>query len=124
VTQRAVPRAPEAIAGPTRAAVDEALAAVSRSYRALDAPSITGVWPGADVATMSRRFSTLKYQSLSFDGCDVRPAGADQVVASCRVVLATASNTGDPSLRRRQESWSIVFNRSRDRYVIGSVATR
>ena len=108
-------------AGPRQAAVDAALAGVSRSYRALDAASLTRVWPGADVAALSQRFSTLKYQSLSFDRCNLRPVGA-QVVASCEVSVAAAANAGDPSLQRRQESWAIVLNRSGDRYVIGSVA--
>ena len=31
------------------------------------------VWPGADAGALSQRFSTLKYQSLSFDRCDLRP---------------------------------------------------
>ena len=113
----------QASGGPVRAAVDEALAGVSRSFRTMDAASLRQVWPGADVGELSRRFSTLKYQSLSFERCDLRPVGG-QIVASCLVSLAAAPNVGDPALQRRRESWSIVFNRSGDRYVIGSVATR
>ena len=113
----------QASGGPLRAAVDEALAGVSRSFRALDAASLTQVWPDADVAGLSRRFSALKYQSLSFDRCDPRPVGR-QIVASCQVSIAAAANAGDPALQRRRESWSIVFDRSGDRYVIGSVTTR
>ena len=109
--------------GAMRAAVDEALSGVSRSFRAMDAASLTQVWPGADVGELSRRFATLKYQSLSFDRCDLRPVGG-QIVASCGVSVATAAKAGDPALQRRRESWSIVFNRSGDRYLIGSVATR
>ena len=103
----------QASGGPTRAAVDGALAGVSRSFRALDAASLTQVWPGADVGGLSRRFATLKYQSLSFDRCDLRPVG-NQIVASCQVSLAAAPNAGDAALQRRRESWSIRCSTDRE----------
>jgi len=109
---------------PAAAAIDEVLTSVTQSYRALDAASLTRVWPRADIEALSQRFSALKYQSLSFDRCDVRPLAGGQVVASCAVSIAAALESGDPTLQRRHESWSIVFDRSGDRYVIGTVAIR
>jgi hypothetical protein len=117
-------RPEQRVSTPAAAAIDEVLASVRQSYRALDAASLTSVWPRADIEALSQRFSALKYQSLSFDRCDLRPLAGGQVVASCAVSIAAASERGDPTLLRRHESWSIVFYRSGDRYVIGSVAVR
>jgi len=111
-------------AEPMRGAITSALAVVSSAYRALDAGSLRQVWPGADAVALSQRFSTLKYQSLSFDRCDLQPVGTSQVVASCEASVSAVANAGDPALRRRHESWSLVFNRAGDRYVIGSVTIR
>lgn len=122
-TREPVPPGPRVLS-PAAAAIDEVLASVRQSYRALDAASLARVWPRADIEALSQRFSALKYQSLSFDRCDVRPVAGGQVVASCAVSIAAASESGDPTLQRRHESWSIVFDRSGDRYVIGSVAIR
>ena len=109
---------------PPRAAIDETLANVSQAYRALDAAALAVVWPGADAAALSRQFSSLKYQSLSFDACDVRATGPDRAVASCAVSIAAAAKEGDPSLQQRRESWTIVLAREGERYLITGVSTR
>ena len=90
----------------------------------MDAAALGVVWPGADAAALSRQFSSLKYQSLSFDACDVRAAGPDRAVASCAVSIAAAAKEGDPSLQQRRESWTIVLARKGDRYLITGVSTR
>jgi hypothetical protein len=107
-----------------RAAVDATLANVSRAYRALDASALQRDWPGADVARLSTEFDGLKYQSLSFDRCEVRSSPPAQAIASCAVVRATAPRSGDQALRRVQETWTIVLSRTGDRYVIAGVTTR
>ena len=109
---------------PRRAAIDGMLARVSRAYRALDAAALGAVWPGADTAALSRQFSSLRYQSLSFDRCDLHAAGREGATLSCAVSIATASKSGDPSLRQRRESWTLVLARDADRYVITGVSTR
>ena len=122
--RRATPDPPRAAPDPPRAAIDHALAGVSQAYRALDAAALSVVWPGADAAALSRQFSPLKYQALSFDACEVRAMGPDQAVASCAVSIAAAAKEGDPSLQQRRESWTIVLARKGDRYLITGVSTR
>ena len=109
---------------PVEPAFERTLAAVSHSYRTLDAAALTTVWPGADTASLSQAFSTLKYQTLSFDRCQMRPNGDASAVASCEVSIAAAPNWGDQMLQRRRESWTLVMNRSGDRWTIAGVSKR
>jgi hypothetical protein len=115
---------PHAVSDPPSAAIDHTLAGVSQAYRALDAAALGAVWPGADAAALSRQFSSLKYQSLSFDACEMRASGPEQAVVSCAVSIAAAAKEGDPSLQQRRESWTIVLARKGDRYLITGVSTR
>jgi hypothetical protein len=123
-TPRVVPKAPRAAPAPVRAAIGDTLAGVGEAYRRLDAAALGGVWPGADAATLSRQFSSLKYQALSFDACDVRATAPDQAIASCAVSIAAAPKEGDPSLQHRREAWTIVLARQGDRYLITGVSIR
>ena len=105
-------------------AFEATLAAVTRSYRDLDAAALTGVWPGADTASLEQSFSALKYQSMSFDRCTTRPNGSDGVLASCDVSIAAAPKSGEPALERRRESWTLVLRDSGDRWTIAGVSVR
>jgi hypothetical protein len=126
----AAPQAPaETVpAPPVRETLDPAfertLTSVSDSYRTLDAASLSAVWPGADTESLSRLFAGLKYQSLSFDHCAVRPQGSTGAVASCDVTLAMAPKSGDPSLQRRHESWTLALDRAGERWTIVGVSVR
>jgi hypothetical protein len=133
VPARAVEIAPpvrgtETVPAPTPAPVDPALeqtlAAVSRSYRTLDAAALTAVWPGADTATLAEHFSSLKYQSLTFDRCQVTPNGAAGALASCEVSIAAAPKVGEPVLQRRRESWTLAFDRSGGHWTITGVSVQ
>lgn len=123
-----VPTTPAPAKEPVPARLDPAfeqtLASVSRSYRALDAASLTSVWPGADTARLSRAFADLKYQALSFDHCAVRPQGGTSAVASCDVVIAAAPKAGEPALQRRHESWTLLLDRSGERWTITGASVR
>jgi len=105
-------------------AFERTLASVSQSYRALDAAMLTTVWPGADTARLSRAFADLKYQTLSFDHCAVRPSGGTSAVASCDVSIAAAPKAGDPALERRHESWTLLLDRTGGRWTITGASVR
>jgi hypothetical protein len=115
---------PAPVSTPLNPAIEPTLAAVSASYRALDAGSLRAVWPGADTASLAAAFAGLKYQTLSFDRCETRPNGASGTVASCAVSIAAAPKSGEPSLRRRHESWTLVLDRSGGRWTITGVSVR
>ena len=123
-----IPPAPASAKEPATVRLDPAfeqtLASVSQSYRALDAASLTAVWPGADTAGLSRAFADLKYQTLSFDHCAVRPSGGTSAVASCDVSIAAAPKAGDPALERRHESWTLLLDRTGGRWTITGASVR
>ena len=109
---------------PTDPAFEQTLAAVSRAYRALDAEAVVAVLPNTDAAGLTQAFSELKYQTLSFDRCALRPNGVESAVASCEVSLAMAPKSGDAALQRRHESWTLVLNRSGEAWRIAAVTRR
>ena len=109
---------------PTDPGVEDTLAAVSLAYRARDAAAVAAVLPNTDPAALAQAFSELKYQTLSFDRCALRPNGPESAVASCDVSLAMASKSGDPALQRRHEAWTLVLNRSGEAWRIAAVTRR
>jgi hypothetical protein len=111
--------------GSARAAVDEVLESYRRSYNTLDAASVAAVWPGADATALAQAFSTLRYQNLSFERCDVRLTGADRALASCEGSISAVSKVGDTAaVQRRGGSWTIALQRVADRWLIASVEDR
>jgi hypothetical protein len=115
---------PAPVSTPLNPAFEATLAAVSASYRALDAASLRAVWPGADLGSLAEAFAGLKYQTLSFDRCETRPNGPSGAVASCAVSIASAPRSGVPALQRRHESWTLVLDRSGERWTITGVNVR
>lgn len=119
------PAAPAAITatGPP-AGVGEVLDAYRRAFNTLDAGSVAAVWPGADVDTLKRTFSALRYQHVSFDRCRTQVTAADYAVTSCQGSISNASNSGDPALRRRSASWTIAMRRIAGHWTIENLSTR
>ena len=114
----------ELVRTPQDPAFEQTLAAVSRAYRALDAAAVAAVLPNTDPGELTQEFSALKYQTLSFDRCALRPNSAESAVASCDVSLAMAPKTGDAALQRRHEAWTLVLNRSGEAWRIAAVTRR
>ena len=109
---------------PVNPALEATLAAVSRSYRDLDPGALAAVWPGADIASLEQSFSTLKYQTLSFNRCETRSNGPTGMLASCEVSITAAPKSGDPALERRSQSWTLVLDGAGDRWTIAGVSIR
>lgn len=114
----------EPVRPPEDPALAQTLAPVSHAYRALDAAAVAAVLPNTDAAGLTQAFSELKYQTLSFDRCALRPNGAESAVASCDVSLVTAPKTGDAALQRHHEAWTLVLNRSGEGWRIAAVTRR
>jgi len=117
---------PEASASSTAdpdSGVGEALDAYRRAFDTLDAASVTAIWPGADVDTLARTFSELRYQHLSFDRCQTRVTAVDRALASCDGSISDVSKSGDPTLRRRRTSWTITLRRLEGRWTIENIST-
>src|SRR5436190_3706681 len=105
------PAAPASSTAVSHAGVDMALDAYRQAFNTLDAASVAAIWPGADVDTLARQFSALRYQHLSFDRCRTRVTAADRALASCDGSISDVLKSGDPTLRRRRTSWTIALRR-------------
>jgi len=54
----------------------------------------------------------------------VRPRADARAVASCDVLIAAAPKDGDPALQRRHESWTLLLERSGERWTITGASVR
>jgi hypothetical protein len=104
-----------------RTAIGQVLDTYRRAFNAFDAPAIVALWPGADADTLSRTFSTLRYQSLSFNGCQVRQAESDRALATCGASISEVDRSGDPAVRHRRETWTFALRRVADGWTIERV---
>ena len=114
---------PSAVVSPVltdRAAIDRVLHTYEDSYDRLDAPSAAAIWPRVDTRALSRAFSTLAQQDMSFDRCDVNILG-ERATARCTGAIRYVRRVGDQDPRVRQLSWSFALERVSDRWQIASV---
>ena len=119
----AVGPAPDAVTA-DRLAIDAVLAAYRRSYNSLDAGAVSAVWRGADTRALTRAFSTLTRQHVSFDRCDVRVTAADRARVRCDGILSYVQKAGDTTPQQRRVSWSMDLDRRDDRWEIVGVKAR
>ncbi|MGE5816200.1 MAG: hypothetical protein ACM36C_17050, partial [Acidobacteriota bacterium] len=99
-----------------RASVRAVLERYRSAYQRLDAAAARAVWPAVDASALSRAFSSLSSQQLSFEGCSVNVAG-QTADATCngesRVVpkigggSETARRTWSFKLRQAGSGWLI-----------------
>jgi hypothetical protein len=106
-----------------RAAIERVLQAYRDSYAKLDAPSAAVVWPRVDTRALSRAFSSLVQQSVTFDRCDLTVLGA-KATAKCVGNIRYVRRVGDQLERVRRLSWTFALERvSADRWQIAQVQT-
>jgi hypothetical protein len=117
---RAVPVAAIITPPSDRVSIERVLEQYRDAYDRLDAPSAAVIWPRVDTRALSRAFSTLAEQDLSFDSCDLDIAGA-QAKARCVGEIRYVRRVGDPAPRVRRLSWSFALERVSDRWQIAQV---
>jgi hypothetical protein len=123
VIEAPAPAAREAVAAvvPTdRSSIERVLAQYRDAYDRLDAPSAAVIWPRVDTRALSRAFSTLAQQDVSFDRCDLNITGV-KANAQCTGEIRYVRRVGDQEPRVRRMSWSFAFERVADRWQIAQV---
>jgi hypothetical protein len=113
---------PAAVATPPsdRASIERVLQQYRDAYDRLDAPSAALIWPRVDTRALSRAFSTLVSQDVSFDRCEFDLAGV-RANAQCTGEIRYVPRIGDQTQRVRRMSWSFVMERVSDRWQIAEV---
>ena len=113
-------RAPIVTPPNDRASIERVLEQYREAYDNLDAPSAAVIWPRVDTRALSRAFSTLASQDLSFDRCDLAITGV-KANAQCTGAIRYVRRVGDQEPRVRRMSWSFAFERVSDRWQIAQV---
>jgi len=103
-----------------REAIEGVLHSYEHAYDVRDAAAAAVIWPRVDTRALSRAFSTLAQQDLSFDRCELRIVGAG-ANAQCTGEIRYTRRVGDQVQRARRVSWSFVFERLGDRWQIAHI---
>ena len=103
-----------------RASIERVLQQYREAYDRLDAPSAAVIWPRVDTRALSRAFSTLASQDVSFDRCDLDITGV-KASAQCTGEIRYVRRVGDQAPRTRRMSWSFALERVSDRWQIAQV---
>lgn len=91
-----------------------------RAYEALDADAARTVWPSLQVERLSRAFSGLKSQAMTFDRCAINLAGAAATVA-CEAVTRVVPRFGNSTPVVVAGHWQFTLQRIEDNWLIASV---
>jgi hypothetical protein len=91
--------------------VNSVLQQYARAHSQLDANAVRAVWPSVDQRALSKAFSNLSSQTVSFDDCSIDVNGAS-AHASCRGKATYVGKVG--SQERRTESRTVTFDLKRD----------
>jgi len=101
--------------------IRETLGQYERAYDALDARAAAAVWPSLDVAALSRAFSTLKSQAVTFDRCRILGVGPATATASCTGSTTVVRRIGHHSPIVEPLQWTFTLHRHADTWQIDSV---
>lgn len=123
-----VPDPPRAAASSTvivsatdRSSIERVLEAYRKAYDRLDASSAAVIWPAVDTRALTRAFSTLSQQDVSFDSCDYNITGP-RARAHCVGEIRYVGRVGDQVPRVRRLAWSFALERVSDSWQIAQVS--
>jgi hypothetical protein len=104
--------------------ISETLARYAHAYTTLDARAARAAWPSLDVAALSRAFSSLKSQTMTFDRCTVQSVGYDTATASCDGSTTVVRRVGHPTPIVEPLEWTFTLRRDAGAWVINTVRVR
>ena len=90
------------------AAVRAALAKYASAYSDLDAAAVAAVWPSVDRAGLTKAFSALDAQQVTFDHCDVQVNGAAGR-ATCVGSAMWRPKIGGGNAREQNRTWTFLL---------------
>jgi hypothetical protein len=99
------------------------LDAYTAAYERLDAVSAASLWPGVDTRALTRAFSTLSRQDVSFNRCDIGVAGT-LATARCQGVIEYVPRVGETTPQSRTTAWVFALDRRAGEWRITNVSAR
>ena len=101
-------------------AVLEAVRQYAEAWNRLDARATQAIWPAADRTRLVERFTALREQRLTLNGCSTSVDGARASV-SCVGTLRYRPRVGDHTTRVQQGPWRFGLDRSSGAWLIDGV---
>jgi hypothetical protein len=99
------------------------LEAYREAYGRLDPLAVAALWPGVDTRALTRAFSALNHQQMTFDRCDITITGA-VAVARCDGSLSYTRRIGESEVQSRQMSWAFALERASGQWRISGINSR
>jgi len=127
-----MPAAPAAPAPPVREesesvrdqrVIRSLLDAYREAYGRLDPLAVAALWPAVDSRALTRAFSALSHQQMTFDRCDITITGA-VAVARCDGTLTYTRRIGESEAQSRQMAWAFALERASGQWRISGINSR
>jgi len=127
-----MPAAPAAPAPPVREELESVrdqrvirslLDAYREAYGRLDPLAVAALWPAVDSRALTRAFSALSHQQMTFDRCDITITGA-VAVARCDGTLTYTRRIGESEAQSRQMAWAFALERASGQWRISGINSR
>jgi hypothetical protein len=99
------------------------LEAYRLAYERRDPLAVAALWPGVDSRAVTRAFSTLNAQRMTFDRCEVSITGV-VAVARCDGRLDYSRSVGETDTQSRQMAWAFALERGSGQWRISGVNSR
>ena len=113
----AAPQAPD-----DEALIRRVLVRYQAAYDRLDAQSARAVWPSVNERALARAFDELDSQRITFDACDIRPAG-EAATATCRGTARYVARVGSREPRVEPRVWTFALRKVGSDWTIDAART-
>jgi hypothetical protein len=121
--QAAPPTAAPVVRVDEEAAIRATLGRYRDAYEHLDAGAAKRVWPGVDERALSKAFSNLESQSITFNDCRTT-LGTGSAIAFCRGTATYVGRFGSRNGQTQDRQWAFSFRKDGNAWTIESVQVR
>ena len=104
-------------------AIQNVLSQYRQAFGGFDVAGTADIWPTVDQGRLQRAFAQVAEQSIQFDNCDVKVAGAT-AAAACKGTLRYIPEVGNRRQRVEPRQWQFNLSKRNERWVIDGVSSR
>lgn len=126
-TTETVPGAPAEAADEAavdRSEINRLLRAYEDAHDRRDAAAVAALWPTTNADDLTRAFSSVKQQDLSFDHCTTTELTVDHGIVECPGEIRFVRQVGSDRLQVRRAVWTISVARTSDHWSVRNVVVR
>jgi hypothetical protein len=104
-------------------AIRGVLAEYQGAYTRLDARAAKEIWPRVDERALSRAFSNLESQEITFESCRTM-IGSDTARATCNGKAMYVGRLGNRRVRAENRSWTFSLRKEQSGWKLEDVTVR